>query len=272
MFLVEPPPTRYDVHFSVAGVPIRIHPFFWLMCVILGSRSAENNPNAGTDLLIWVVVVLVSILIHELGHAFAMRYFGEAPRVVLYMMGGLATADRQQGFSAGMSSSRNSNSQILISAAGPFAGFLLAGFTITTIIALGGVLTTATEPAPGWYVVDIIYFLDWYIRIPGETSRELVVLFGNLLWVNIFWGILNLLPVFPLDGGQIARELLSRRDPHNGTVASLWLSFFTAMALAVGGWIYLGSFLMALMFGSLAYSSYKAIQQFGGGGFGGRPW
>ena len=98
------------------------------------------------------------------------------------------------------------------------------------------------------------------------------MLFNDLLWVNIFWGLLNLLPVFPLDGGQIARELLTRCDPAGGTVASLWLSFATAIILAVCGFIFLQSFLMAILFGSLAYSSYMALQQFGGGGFGGRPW
>ena len=31
----------------------------------------------------------------------------------------------------------------------------------------------------------------------------------DMLWVNIYWGLVNLLPVYPLDGGQIARELFN---------------------------------------------------------------
>jgi stage IV sporulation protein FB len=263
LFATEPPPTNYDLHFSIAGIPVRIHPFFWLAAVILGARSTTNNPDAGTDLLIWVLVVLVSILVHELGHAFVMRYFGEVPRVVLYMMGGLAIADRGYGRFSSSSSQRQANSQIMISAAGPGAGFLLAGSTVLILVALGGSFMVQPNRFPGWT----------FSVAPG-TSRELAVLFNDLLWVNIFWGVLNLLPVLPLDGGQIARELLTRWDPASGVVTSLWLSFFTATILALGGLLFLGSILMAVLFGSLAYSSYMALQQFGGGGGfgGGRPW
>jgi stage IV sporulation protein FB len=277
LFAAEPPPTNYDVHFSLAGIPIRIHPFFWLAAVILGARSTTENPNAGIDLLIWVFVVLVSILVHEMGHAFMMRFFGEAPRVVLYMMGGLAIADRGYGQYFGGASRRDSNGQIMISAAGPGAGFFLAGLTVIAILLVGGRisndLTEIRELFQAeWKINSLIPFTDWYYALPSDTGREMAVLFSDLLWVNIFWGILNLLPVFPLDGGQIARELLTRQNPSSGTTTSLWLSFITATALAVFGLVYLQSVLMAVLFGSLAYSSYMALQQFGGGGFGGRPW
>ena len=52
-----------------------------------------GNSDAAVNILIWVAVLFVSILVHEFGHALTMRYFGSEPRVVLYMMGGLAIAD-----------------------------------------------------------------------------------------------------------------------------------------------------------------------------------
>ena len=260
MFFAEPPRTNYDLHFQIAGIPVRVHPFFWLATLILGARGFDiPGVNTGVLLLSWAGVVFVSILVHELGHAFTMRYFGQSPHVVLYMLGGLAIAD-SWGFA--QSKARTSGSQILISAAGPGAGFILAGFVITMIYALGGTFHIDVRELPGWYV-------QW--DKPPEIYLQ--VLIYNLLWVNIFWGLLNLLPVYPLDGGQIARELFVSGDPWNGVIRSLWLSVITGAALAVAGWIVFHSLLMMLLFGSLAYSSYMALQQMrGGGGFGGRPW
>ena len=87
MLFTEPPRTQYDVRFSVAGIPVRVSPFFWLVTLLFGA-------SGGTDavgLLTWVAVVFVSILIHEMGHALVQRYYGWEPSIILYQMGGLAT-------------------------------------------------------------------------------------------------------------------------------------------------------------------------------------
>ena len=86
MFLVDPPPSPGDLHFRLFGFPIRITPWFWIGAVLLGI-GGDSAPEA---VLTWVVVVLISILVHELGHAFAIRYFGESARITLYHLGGLA--------------------------------------------------------------------------------------------------------------------------------------------------------------------------------------
>ncbi|MEK6239276.1 MAG: hypothetical protein N2C14_31545, partial [Planctomycetales bacterium] len=78
-------------------------------------------------------------------------------------------------------------------------------------------------------------------------------------------------PVFPLDGGQIARSFLSMTDPRNGVKQSLQLSILTGAALAVTAGIWTGSPFLTIMFGFLAYQSYVALQYHSsGGGFGGR--
>ena len=70
----------------------------------------------------------------------------------------------------------------------------------------------------------------------------------------------------------MARELFEQFDPGQGLVRALWLSIFVGVAVALAGWVYLEEPFMALMFGSLALSSYLTLQQMSGGGFGGRPW
>ena len=64
----EPAPSQGDIRFPLLGIPVRIHPMFWLSAVMLGYKS----PTAA-DLLAWVAAMLVGILFHELGHALVMR-------------------------------------------------------------------------------------------------------------------------------------------------------------------------------------------------------
>ena len=93
MFFVEPPPTSYDLHFRVAGVPVRVHPLFWLATVFMG-LGADGDP---IDVLLWVVAVFTCILVHELGHVLAFRYYGMSAHVVLHAFGGLAIPGAGRG-------------------------------------------------------------------------------------------------------------------------------------------------------------------------------
>ena len=259
MFLVEPPRTQWDLHFELAGIPVRIHPLFWLMALLLGASLARDaGDRAGVIVLIWVSVVVVSILVHEFGHALVMRYFKESPRVVLYMMGGLAIADSSPYAVNYGNQGRNTREQIIISAAGPIAGFLFAALAVGAVYAFGGAVVFHSPIAWG---IDI-------------QNLNLAILIHLLLVVNIFWGLINLLPVDPLDGGQIARAVFVQHDPWNGLRRSLWVSVIAGGAAALAGILFTESFLMAILFGSMAFSSYMSLQQMqGGGGFGGgRPW
>lgn len=78
--------------------------------------------------------------------------------------------------------------------------------------------------------------------------------------INLFWGLINLAPIWPLDGGHVARELLTRfLKPSTGIVASLWLSTITASLVAVLLWLSTRSLWNAVLFGALAYQSYQAL-------------
>ena len=93
MLLAEPPRTRGDLNFALFGFPVRIHPLFWLVALILGPKTGELRENA-----VWVAAMLISILVHELGHALVMRAYGLQPSITLHIMGGLTSANRGQAF------------------------------------------------------------------------------------------------------------------------------------------------------------------------------
>jgi stage IV sporulation protein FB len=85
----------------------------------------------------------------------------------------------------------------------------------------------------------------------------------------IFWGVMNLLPIYPLDGGQIAREVLLVVNPRDGIRQSLLLSIFTAAGFAVIGLVQWKSWVVGILFGYLAFTSYTALQAYRGRG---RDW
>ncbi|HND50108.1 MAG TPA: hypothetical protein PLL95_16195, partial [Anaerolineales bacterium] len=78
------PPTRFDLQFSIAGIPVRVHPLFWVIAILLGSGSSNL-----LMIPVWIAIVFISILVHELGHAFAFRRFGQPSRILLHFSGGL---------------------------------------------------------------------------------------------------------------------------------------------------------------------------------------
>ncbi|MFT5354669.1 MAG: Zn-dependent protease [Polyangiales bacterium] len=151
------------------GVPIRVQPFFFLVIVMLGLPQGDFTPDALLRTAIWAGVVFVSILWHELGHAWMMRRHGYAPWIELYGMGGRTGWGRGPGYPS-------PKVRVLVSLAGPFAGFLLGG--AVWLVAFG---LTALEL--------------------GATNDLLEQVLTGLLWVNIGWGLVNLIPMLPWDGG-----------------------------------------------------------------------
>ena len=246
MMLFQPPqPTRYDLRFSIAGIPVTVHPLFWLIALLLGS--------SGDILLvpIWVAVIFASILVHELGHALAFRRYGQRSQIVLHFAGGLTIPEPVYWGSGYANVSLTPNQHIFVSLAGPGAGFLLAGLVIAVVTALGGSVITT------WLFGFIPLPLNARLPFGGQVLAVVVTM---LLWVNIFWGLINLVPVFPLDGGHVSRNVLLQADPVDGVRKSLWISVIAGGLVAVAGFILLRSLFMALMFGLLAFQSYQALR------------
>jgi len=198
VILSEPPPSQGDLHFRLFEIPVRIHPFFWLISLLMAIRGDSAPP---AQVLSWIIAVLISVLIHELGHAWLQRRFGGRPRIVLHGMGGLAICG---------DCDRSSRSQILISLAGPGAGFLFAAALLVLVRLVGhqvgctwenwltqGALSSFQKPTGQPIFGFLFYWEAFQTPFVNQMLRD-------LLWINILWGLMNLLPIYPLDGGQIS--------------------------------------------------------------------
>ena len=259
--LSEPQRTPYDLNFELFGFPIRIHPLFWLAALIWGF-NAESD---GVSMLMWVTVMLLSLLVHELGHAVMIRHYGRHARVVLYFMGGLAIEDSGSPWAVNYGrQGRTTVEQIWISAAGPLAGFLLAGITWVGIYVTGGSVNLI-------FSVEAMPYADPKLGGALQANSHLTMFVSNLLYINIFWGLVNLIPVIPLDGGQIAQAWLTANDSFQGTIKALWLSVFAGGAAAIIFGILMHEMFLLMLFASLAFSCYTTVQQIQGSGRG-RPW
>lgn len=245
MLIGDIPPTPWDIHFSIGPYPVRISPFFWIAAFVLSGASD------GTQMLVGTMAVLASILIHELGHCLAMSHYGIQSHIVLYHMGGLAIPDvSYRGF--GRSMSRGPQEQIVISAAGPLIQMTIGGLAVCGL-ALGGFNVGFAAS----------YFPSNALPIPVRPLPiPLQMFFAIFTHVSIFWALVNLVPVYPLDGGQIARQIMILMGQPNAIHNSLILSIGAGVLVALFA-LQIQQTYMALLFGMLAYSSYQQLQGYG---------
>lgn len=239
--LAEPDRSPYDLRFRLFGLPVRVHPLFWVFSALLGASALDRGIQY---LLLWVALVFVSILVHEFGHALAYRAFRVDSHIVLYSFGGLAVP---------WSAVRWRWQQIVVSLAGPAAGFLLCA---------------------------AVYFSNHFYPWAGrDASLSVWWAYMQLVFINLWWGLVNLLPIWPLDGGQVSEEVCSYVSPRNGRTIALQISVAVAALLCVyslacvmgvkqeADWLRkvpswaIGSLWTAILFGMLAYSSYQRLQQ-----------
>lgn len=202
------------IQFRLGRIPVTVQPWFFVTALLIGPRQLPG-------IVVWPAVVFVGVLIHELGHALAVRRQGVEAAIELHGFGGVTRwsgttllAPRQRA---------------LISAAGPAVG-----------ISVGAVaLVLARLLPPGQPVVD--------------------ELLQYAVWVNLGWGLLNLLPVLPLDGGMIVASLVESVWGARGLYAVRVLSVVVCIglcALAVAaGWIW-----SAFLAGVLAISNLQAAR------------
>lgn len=245
MFLQEPAPTRADLNFTLFGFPVRVHPMFWLVTALMAWRPGQETPPQ--ELVIWIIAVFFCIVVHELGHAFLARRYGASAHIVLYSFGGLAISHPQ---------SRYMWERVAISFAGPAAGFLFAGLTMAIIAATG------REVQFDWYWIPF----RWK-TLPDENLNLLVL---DMTFINCYWGLFNLLPIYPLDGGQIARNLFTHYDWRDGLRKSQIVSVIVAVGLAVYLFQQSGGNIgfQVMMLGFLAFQNFQEMR---GGGYG-NPW
>ena len=223
------------------GISFCIQPSFWIMNALWAYilyQPVMAPPQRGQlftgDLLmmmgIWILCTLVSVMAHELGHVITGRIFGQPGNITLTGLGGQAVG----GYEALRVWQR-----ILVILAGPCAGF--AFFTLVVLFdgsAWNFFMNylTATTNSVWWlnfevktYWIEHTSFAAW--RWNGNVPYALTI--GILTFLNLFVNVMNLLPIIPMDGGMIFKEICCLASPRHGLKFAFGTSFVMACAMAL---------------------------------------
>jgi Zn-dependent protease len=152
--------------FRALGIPVTVEPTFLVTTFLLAGAERSSPARFG----VWLAVVFISVLVHELGHALAGRIYGLEPEIKLYAWGGLTSWMS----AADLGRTR----RLVISLAGP-----------AVAIALGVACHLARPLVP-----------------PGSVLLRRAL--ADFVWASGIWGCVNLLPILPLDGGRALEALL----------------------------------------------------------------
>lgn len=234
------------IRFGLLGIPVTVQWWFWLTAALLSRAIGSPDPDAVFLLLAWMGVAFVSVLWHELGHALAFRRIGRASEIVLQAFGGQTVPQR------GGKLSRKED--LLVTMAGPGFGFLLW-------LALYGSLKADLIPSSG-------HEAGWGVMVPAATLPGFVrrILF-DLQFVNLWWSVLNLIPVAPLDGGRILAAGLGPKRAREAVMISVICGGTFALLAILSNQMFL-----AILLGWMTFENSKKLQSgWGGRGlFGGR--
>lgn len=172
--------------------------------------------------VLWMAIIFVSVLVHELGHALVSRAFGYRPSIQILFMGGNTNPNAPGPIPWWK--------DILLTLAGPGFGLLLA----------------------------IASYLGW--KEAGSEGEAEALGYGlrHLFMANVFWAVLNLIPVTPLDGGRIAQALFLRLFGRLGFLVTQLLAL--AVAGAVAWWALQSKlFFVLIFFVSYAFRAVSLI-------------
>jgi Zn-dependent protease len=184
------------------GIPVYISPLWIVIAavyVVLYANSFRgtlgNGPAKYLLAAVFVVLLYLSVLVHELSHSIVARaYHLPVRRILLYPLGGVSEIEQEP---------ETPLREFCVSAAGPLLSLVLA--------------------AIAWALTQVFQF-GW--------SGELV---WELMWVNLIVGVFNLAPGLPLDGGRMLRAVIWKftKKPATATIAAAWTGRGLAIALLV---------------------------------------
>jgi Zn-dependent protease len=209
---------RRMVRFSIFGIPVRIHPFFWITLGIIGGALEANSPAAILRIGLFLLAGFISILVHELGHALTARKFGARSEITLQAFGGYAAY-------SGVRLTRPRS--FVVSAAGPAVQILLGLALLSAIPHLPALNQNAG------------YFLH------------------TLIWISLVWAVLNLLPILPLDGGQMLNAALG---PERVRI-TLWVTIIVSVIIGLLAFRHTHSILLPVFLGMFAWQAWQALRQ-----------
>ena len=223
----------------IAGINVNVHAtfpllFLWLALAQLGDESRPGVLAANVALLVGAFGIVV---LHELGHALTARRFGiRTLDITLLPIGGVARLERMP---------REPRQELLIALAGPAVNLALAAPLYVLLRVAGG-----GEILPALSAVDGAPTLAWFL--------------AQLLVLDLWLAIFNLIPAFPLDGGRVLRALLAMRSGYTvATVRAARIGRLFALLFGLAGLFVLASpglVLIALFVWLAAASEASAVQ------------
>ncbi len=226
------------IRFRLFGVSVSIHPTLWLTLGLVGLMTV-SGVSLLPGVVLFVVAAFLCLFVHEMGHALVSRALGGGqPEILLAWQGGdycnaRAVLTRWRG--------------VAMTAAGPLASLMLALF------ALGLLCLYVGSWQAGLYLS--LNFLVGYV--PPDYAALFpsygLAFFSLLIQVTVWWSLLNLLPIFPLDGGQIMLGLMS--SPHTMHIVSVTLA-----AVLMSAFIAMSAWVLVLLMGFLCYFNFRCLQ------------
>ncbi|NGX51395.1 MAG: Stage IV sporulation protein FB [Chlamydiae bacterium] len=201
---------------SSRSISIKISPFFWVTAGLIGWINSMSSPSPLLFTVIWIFVIFISILVHEFGHALTSRYFGQKPRIELVAFGGLTYPEGPR---------LRGWREFLMVLNGPIFGFIL--FLLATMVHATGFFTAT-------YAVYCLLIFQW---------------------VNLFWTVVNLLPVMPLDGGQLLRIIFESICGAKGLKYALFTSMLLSATFSVI-FFTVGFFIVGAIFFLFAFQNF----------------
>lgn len=233
------------IRFTLFGVQVSIHPTLWLTLAILGRAYMVSNMVELMSALLFIIAAFVVLLMHEMGHALVGRRLGGgAPSVYLAWLGGDCTNEtarltRMQG--------------VVMTVAGPLASLAVGLVTYLILCLYVGDFGLGSVLSVGFA----------FGVMPAEVLMAYPPLamffFFYLIEVSFWWTILNMLPIFPLDGGQIMQGLMKSRVQMHAI--SLAVAIVLSLTFAVLGLLLLSIFMILL-----AVLNHKLYQESRNGG------
>ena len=177
-------------------MPVTVRTSFLLIAAMIGFLGVGSAAETAA----WIVIVFVSILIHELGHALTARTYGSSVAIELNGLGGLTRWSAPDG-------ELTPGRRALVAAAGSATGLLFGGLV--------------------WLIAARL----------GPYGPLVAFILESTIYVNVFWGLLNWLPIRPLDGGHLLESLLEKVAPRRGEmIAKVVFIVTAAAALAFALW------------------------------------
>ncbi len=207
------------ISFNLFGIPVRIEPWFWITMAFIGGGLSANDSLSILLVFVFMLAGFISILIHELGHALTVRKFGLPTAITLRAFGGYAT------YPAGRLDRKQS---FLVTAAGP-----------TLQLTLG----------------ILLLVVSYFVAIPAESLLK--ALFLYLIQISIIWAILNCLPIYPMDGGQMLAAALGPKRSHYVHL----IGALCAVIIGLAAFSLLQTWLLPLFMALFAWQNWQAFQQ-----------